>query len=181
MNARIKAITDADIPLCDASRDVFQYLKTQNHTYVSPKQLKSSRGILISEGFARCQGVGFLDKRYRIGALAHNHPSYNPFYFLTGEWSMYGKDLEDPRKIFRDRDSVVAVHVYHEEMYEFPESWIERALDRVGVKRVVHIPIKSKKPGMTFWRHIAQDVKSDSLYVFPTDFDYGICFNLGGL
>jgi len=175
---KIRALTDADVPLGLVYDRSFDDFKAQQPTWVSARQLKSSKGILISDGFSRCQGVSFLDKRLEVGAIAHNHPRDDPYYTLTGKWSEYEKRFEDPKKIFEDMNKVVAVHVYHEGRYSWPERCIEKALKRTGIERVVHIPIKSKESGRVFWRCMAQDVKKGEVYIFPTDFNYGLCYKL---
>lgn len=173
----IRAMTDAVVPLEVVDREVLTQLKAQNPIYVSPRQLRSSHGVLISENFARCQGVSFLDDGREVGALAHNYSTHDPYYTLTGKWAGSEHHLEDPRSVFDDLTRVLAVHVYHIHRYEWPESWIEGALANLGVKRVVHIPIKPKESGRVFWRHIAQDVRDGSVYIFPTDFDIGVKYH----
>ncbi len=168
----IRRITGADLPLELIAGNRFEDFKKEKPKYVGPRELRSSKGILISENFARCQGISFLDDERQIGALAHNYSTHNPFYFLTGQWSR--RDIENPKKIFRNMKRVLAVHVYHEGNYEWPEVWITDALKRTGIERIIHIPIKSEKPGKRFWRDMVQDVREGSIYVFPTDFEFGI-------
>lgn len=170
----IKAITDADLPLELADKSILTELKLKKPTYVEARALRSSREVLISENFARCQGIVFLNNCREIGALAHNHPSQDPHYTLTGAWTGGQQHLEDPKKIFSDLSKVSAVHMYHESTYDYPERWINGALNKIGIEQIIHIPIKSKKPGQVFWRDMALDVKDGSVYIFQTEFDYGI-------
>ncbi|MBW2970314.1 hypothetical protein KY309_00010 [Candidatus Woesearchaeota archaeon] len=172
----VQAITDADLPLELVDISLFDSLKTRRFVNVKPRMLKSSNNLLVSEYFSKCQGVCFVDDYRRVGAIAHNIPSEDPNYTLTGRWSGSDPNLEDPRIIFDDMTKVMAVHVYHEWKHEWPEVWVEGALQRIGIERVVHIPIKSKTRQMKFWRHIVHDVKDSSVYVFPVDFENGIRF-----
>ena len=176
----IKTITDANILLELVDKSELARLKNQEYVYVHPKQLKSSAGIIISEDFARCQGVCFLDNKLSVGALAHNFPAHDPYNTLTGAWTGGEYILEDPKQIFKDMSIVLAVHVYHANNYSWPERWIEGALATVGIQRVVHIPINSKYGG-NFLRDIALDVKDNSVYVFPSDFDVGIKYQFDGI
>ena len=169
----VRAITDAKLPLELVDEKLLEQLKARKHTYVGARQLKSGPDLLISEGFARCQGISFLNGK-DIGALAHNYSTHDPYYALTGAWTGGEYHLEDPRAIFRDLGEVLAVHVYHEGCHSWPQCWVEGALERIGITNVVHIPIKSKEPGKVFWRDIVQDVKEGSVYVFPRDFGCGI-------
>ncbi len=173
----IRAVTEAKLSLELVDGEVFEQLKARKHTYVGTRGLRSSNELLISEGFARCQGVSFLNGSGDIGALAHNYSTHDPYDSLTGAWTGGEYHLEDPRVIFGDVSKVIAVHMYHKQSYEWPESWIEGALGKIGIGKVVHIPIKSKKAGRVFWRHMALDVKEGSVYVFPTDFDVGIKYS----
>lgn len=176
----IRAITEADLPLELVDWKVFEQLKAREHTYVGARELKSAHDLLISESFARCQGVSLLNSSRDTGALAHSYSTHDPYYTLTGKWSGGEYHLEDPRAIFDDLSEVSAVHIYHEERYVWPERWIEGALGGIGIKNVVHIPIKSKEVGRVFWRHMVQDVKDGFVYVFPTDFNIGIKYNPKG-
>ncbi len=176
----IRTITEADIPLELVDKEVFAQLKARDHTYVHARQLKSSRDLLISEDFSKCQGVCFLDDRNEVGALAHNYSTHDPYDTLTGECTGGEYHLEDPREIFDNLGRVLAVHVYHEHCYEWPQNWIKGALARIGIKKLVHIPIKSKHKGI-FSRHIVHDVRNGSVYVFPTDFDAGFRFHPNGM
>lgn len=181
-NQKIRKITEADVPLEVVAGNVFAQLRKQKHTDVCSFESMSSTGILISEGFSRCQGVCFLDPAREVGLLAHNRPEYNPYNFLTGKWASNDPHIEDPKKVFADLSSndlsrVVAVHVYHKHNHSWPESWINGALEGIGINKVIHLPIKSNKED-SFWRHIVQDVREGSVYVFPTDFNYGIKYTL---
>ncbi len=169
---RIKAVTDADLPIEIVEKSYLDYLKTQNPTYVSTRQLRSSNGIIISENFARCQGITFLDNAQGIGALLHNYSLNDPYYTIKGQWSN-GENIEDPQKIFNCMNRVTAVHVYDKSSYEWPENCVTAPLIDIGIEKIFHVPIKSKN-GRNYWRDIALDVKEGFVYVFPTDFDYGI-------
>ncbi len=174
----IKKITDAEFPLDLVEKCLFEKLRKRNHIQVNSKQLKSSREMLISENFALCQGVSFIDINFQIGALAHNHPDNDPYYTLTGAWTGGELCLEDPKKIFGNMNQILAVHVYSSAGCQWPEVCIKEALRKAGIEKVVHIPIKSSKPNKIYWRHMVHDVKNGSVYVFPTDFDYGIKYSL---
>jgi len=169
----IRRITDADVPLEIVGWDTWEHLRAHNPTWVSQGQLRSSEGLLVSEGFSRCQGVCFLDEGI-VGALAHNRPEDRPGNLLTGKWSTYNPRIEDPKKVFEKTKNVKAVHIYHKYDCSWPESWIDNALEEIGITNVVHIPILPMKPGTYFWNHLAEDVKNSSVYIFPTDFKVGL-------
>ncbi|MBI5065626.1 hypothetical protein HZA97_05300 [Candidatus Woesearchaeota archaeon] len=176
-NQKIRKITEADVPLELVTGKLFEKLRKREHTDVCSFESRSSEGILISEGFSRCQGVCFLDPEREVGLLAHNRPEYDPYNFLTGKWVSNDLCIEDPRKVFADLSRIVVVHIYHEHNHSWPENWISGALEGIGINKIIHIPIKSNKED-SYWRHIVQDVREGSVYVFPTDFNYGIKYTL---
>ena len=133
----IRRITGADLPLELIDGNRFEDFKKRRPKYVGPRELRSSKRLLISENFARCQGINFLDKGGQIGALAHIFVTYNPYRFLTGQ--MNGRYIENPERIFEDMERVSVVHVYHEGNYEWSKADISCALKRIGIERVVHI------------------------------------------
>jgi hypothetical protein len=170
----ITKLTEADLPLQAIELSFLDQLKSKPHTYVHTMDLKSSSQLLISENFARCQGISFFSPKKTIGALAHHYPAFDPYNTLTGKWTGGEHHLEDPKAVFDDLSQITAVHTYHIENHRWPEQWIEGALATLGITKVIHIPIKSRMQGGAEWRHVAQDVKEGSLYIFPTDFDFGI-------
>ncbi len=178
----IREITEANLPLELVARETFEQFKAKKHVYVAPRELRSSKDILISENFSRCQGISFFDNSRKIGALAHNYSEHDPYNILTGAWTGGVFHLENPKAIFSDiMSQVSAVHIYHADAHNYPERWIEGALGRVGITNIVHVPIKSKKVSIIQWRHIVQDVKDGSVYIFPTDFDKGIKYRLSNI
>ncbi|MFH1174005.1 MAG: hypothetical protein V1725_02660 [archaeon] len=166
----VQAITGADITASLVSGTLYDELRKQPATWVSARQLKSGNGLIISDGFSRCQGVVFCDGM--TGAIAHNHPEEDPFYTVTGRWA--GEGREDPRHIFSDLTNVKAVHVYHESNYAYPRNWIEDPLNAMGITDIQHIPIKAKNLGRNHWRHLVLDAQQGLLYVFPTDHKRGL-------
>jgi hypothetical protein len=180
-NKLIRTITEANLPLELVAKEEFDNFKAKKHTYVAPMELRSSKGILISENFSRCQGIVLFDYKAKVGALAHNYSENDPYDTLTGAWTGEIFHLEDPKATFSDTSRVLAVHVYHEYAHDYPERWIEGALERVGIKNVIHIPIKSKEAHRIQWRHVVHDVKDGSVYIFPTDFDKGIKYHLNDI
>lgn len=178
----IRKITESDLPLTLAEKEKWNYfLEIPGRVFVGSGELKSSNRALLSDRFSGCQGVAFLGDTYE-GALAHNTPAYDPYYFLTGRWSSHMRDfVEDPKEIFHNLSKVSAVHVRHKGRYAWPDSRVEGPLEDIGVGRVVHIPIKSKIPGKDYWRDMVVDVNEKSVYVFPKDHEYGICLRLNDL
>jgi len=173
----IRAITESGFPQEVVSKAVFAELKAHPHTSVPPGELRSSNGLLISENYYSCQGIAFLHDMGLVGALAHNYPTSDPCLSLTGEWPHDDIHPEDPNEIFKDLDHVMAVHVYHVNNHQFPPFRINEAMSKIGIERVVHIPIKARQSNNVSWRDIVVDVKDRSLYIFPVDFDYGIKFS----
>ncbi len=175
----VSMITEAALPFEIVDISLYDHLRQQQPTFVNPRTFKSGSKLLISDSFSRCQGVALYDRQNSKGALAHNFPTQNPYYFLTGKWASTEDQIEDPLRIFPDPKRVQAFHVFHQARYTWPESWIAGALETIGITNVQHIPIKSREPGKVFWRHCALDVAEKSFYVFPTDFEYGLRLPLG--
>lgn len=176
----VNHITDAELPLSLVEHKVLEELKAQRPRYVNAMEFAASKRLIVSENYSSCQGVVFQDEKFRKGAHAHNHHSSDPYYFLTGRSKHIDTAISDPAKIFQDLKKVFAVHIYHTDFNEWSTECINTALTGIGMtgEKIVHIPIKSKIEGIVEYLSIAHDVQNGKVYVFPEDFDKGICFDL---
>jgi|GEM_PF-5701387 len=173
---RIKSMTDSKIPLELAGLELLAQIRIRPHTFVAPRELKSSKGVLLSDNFSRCQGISFVEPNGRVGALAHNFSLHDPYNTLTGAWTGGDYDLEDPKKIFGNLGEVVAVHMYHKERHDWPEVWVGRALKSIGVGKVIHIPIRSKGSEEINPRSMVHDVEKGAVHIFSQDHGFGITY-----
>lgn len=197
----VQEITQADLPLELADKLVLEELKQRDPVYIKARQLKSFTGVAIAEDFAGCEGVVLLDDKK--GALAHNRTTDDPDKFLTGKMpvqkkgekitlthsglspgeamkyvGVYKGTVENPVEIFGDTQKVLAIHVYHRGRHSWGERMMRDALESIGIGNIVHIPMRAKKLGKIYWRHIAVDVPDRAVYVFPTDFENGIKYRI---
>ncbi|MEI7719057.1 MAG: hypothetical protein WCI72_04265 [archaeon] len=170
----IKAITSSKLEFKLIEKQEFETAKQGRQIEGVPSRFfLSSNDFLLGYGFSRCQAVVLYDSLDRKGALLHNHPSETPSYIIQGEYPELGKTI-NPKKEFEDLGRVLAFHVYHESDYIYPESWIEKPLNEIGIKQVEHISVRCAKPGFHQWMDVGFDVKKGLLYIIPTDFDNGI-------
>jgi len=172
-NALIKAVTDVDLPFEITEPSVLNEIIAKKPSVVSERQLVSSEEILISYKFANCQAIALLGNR--IGALAHNVSGDNPQNSLTGERTNKEERREDPRIIFPNRNNTLAFHIYLINNYQWSEQIINEALKQIRINHIYHLPIKSRVENHPTLRNVALDVPQRKLYIFPIDFDYGIC------
>jgi len=177
---KIRAVTDAGLRFDVVGKECLARLKAQKPTDVFQEELRSSRDVLLSEGFYNCQGIALYDCESGVGALAHNYsssyPSSDPCIFLTGKRKDAG--VEDPHGIFHNMDRTVAIHVYHVGWHVWSDLRVEEALRSIGIVKINHVPIKPKARKMSYEkiadRDIALDSRNGMLYIFPRDFGYGI-------
>jgi hypothetical protein len=173
----VRAVTEANVLIEKVDTSVLTQIKSLEPQEVPMEWLKSSNDLLYSGAFSRCQGVCYLSCDFRIGALAHMFPFQNPLHLLTGEFADE-KKREDPKKIFRNLRETMVIHAYNVTNHQYSEKDIECALNKIGIEKIVHIPIKSKDPESERYFDIMQEVQKGLVYFFPIDFDYGLCLDV---
>lgn len=83
---------------------------------------------------------------------------------------------DDSVRLFANRERIIPVHVYNETGQIRTELSIDEVLQGMGFQKPIHIPVKSK-PGAEVPEptHLAYAVQTGTIYIFPQEFDFGIC------
>ena len=146
--------------------------RSADTVYVGQDDFNSSDARLLSEGFARCNGIAFLDRNCSKGALAHISGATHPNDIVNGiRYHVTGSRMSDVDKIedvFEDTSNVKAINVYHSLRYAWWPEIIEETLAKKGISEVQHVPLSTSN-GKVYHRAIALDVKQALLYIFPNN------------
>jgi len=173
----IKQITSANLPLELIEYDRLAEIKSGDPTYVTVRELRSSRKMMLTEDLTACYGICLLDGMDDLGAIAHNHPDQDPYKILKGIDPRPNNWIEDPDKIFENMEHVTAINVYNGNMTHWSEERIGGALRSIGINRIFHISIKFRIPSGSVHRDLALDPTDKSVYIFPSDWRVGLKFS----